>query len=225
MGNWSRSRLIALCALMGAIAVVALGVVAGCSDSNAAQAGSTDQGATTAEHPHAGTTGADFEGGLIEPRRVAPPLRLRDIDGKEVDLKDLRGAPVLVTFVYATCPDVCPLIMQSLRQVRESSKLGKSLRVIAVSVDPDGDTPKVVRSFLTRQHVGFVDYLIGSRTQLEPVWADWQVGTNVPTDNPELIEHTALIYGITASGELATAYPVGFDPAAVARDLPLLART
>jgi protein SCO1/2 len=216
-----RNRLIALCALL-----VALAVVAGCGDSNEVSASTAGQSATTADDPHAaGTTADEFEGGIVEPRRAAPPLRLRDIDGREVDLKDLRGAPVLVTFVYAQCPDVCPLIMQSLRQVRESSKLGRSLRVLAVSVDPEGDTPEVVRSFLTRQHVGFVDYLIGSRAELEPVWSDWLVGTEVPTDNPELIEHTALIYGITASGELATAYPVGFDPAAVARDLPLLART
>lgn len=210
--------LVVLCTLVLAIALV----VAGCSESDSD--GAAGGSATTAEQGHATGTTAEFEGGIVEPRRAAPPLRLRDIDGREVDLADLRGAPVLVTFVYAKCPDVCPLIMQSLRQVRESSTLGRSVRVIAVSVDPRGDTPRVVRSFLTRQRVGFVDYLIGSRAELEPVWADWNVGTDVPTDDPELIEHSALIYGVTASGELATAYPVGFDPAAVARDLPLLAR-
>ena len=114
-----RSRLIALSALLVAFALV--GVVAGCSDSNAAQSGSDNQAATTAGHHHAATTPAQFEGGRVEPRRLAPPLRLRDIDGKEVNLKDLRGSPVLVTFVYAHCPDVCPLIMQSLRQVRDST--------------------------------------------------------------------------------------------------------
>jgi cytochrome oxidase Cu insertion factor (SCO1/SenC/PrrC family) len=98
------------------------------------------------------------------------------------------------------------------------------MRVIAVSVDPKGDTVPVVRKFLQRQRVGsFVDYVIGDRAQLEPLWARWQVATQVPKDNPELVEHSSLIYGVTASGKLATAYPVGFEPDAIVRDLDKLA--
>jgi cytochrome oxidase Cu insertion factor (SCO1/SenC/PrrC family) len=114
--------------------------------------------------------------------------------------------------------------MSNLRKVREQTDLGKQMRVIAVSVDPEGDTVPVVRTFLERRRVGgFVDYVVGDRAELEPVWKDWQVATQVPKDNPELIEHSALIYGVTASGKLATAYPVGFEPEAIVRDLDLLA--
>jgi protein SCO1 len=177
------------------------------------------------EPDHAGHTGTvPFEGGTISPMREAPQLVGKDIDGKTVDIRELKGHPVLVTFVYANCPDVCPLIMSNLRQVREKSDLGKQMRVIAVSVDPKGDTVPTVRKFLQRQGVGsFVDYVVGDRAQLEPLWSDWQVATQVPKDDPELIEHSALIYGVTASGELATAYPVGFEPDAIVRDLDLLA--
>jgi protein SCO1 len=99
------------------------------------------------------------------------------------------------------------------------------MRVIAVSVDPTGDTPPVVRRFLEARRVqGFVDYLVGTRAQLEPVWKAWGVAEQVDKQNPELIEHSALIYGVTASGELATAYPVGFTPQQIAKDLPLLAQ-
>jgi len=103
-----------------------------------------------------------------------------------------------------------------------------------------------VNSFLHRQRLtGFVRYpppppptnpnpilypphhanpnLIGDRAQLQSVWADWGVATSVPVDDPELIEHTALIYGVTGGGELATAYPVEFDPQTIAGDLVLLA--
>ncbi len=156
--------------------------------------------------------------------RAAPPLRLRDVDGRAVDIRDLRGDPVLVTFVYANCPDVCPLIMANLRRAREQAgALGARTHVIAVSVDPVGDTPPVVRRFLKARGVeGFVDYLIGSRAELEPVWDDWKVAQQVPKDDPELIEHSALIYGVSSSGRLLTAYPVGFTPDAIARDLSLL---
>ena len=198
-------------------AALVVGLAAGCG-------GSSDPSAATAHEEHVATA---FEGGTVSPRRDAPPLRLRDIDGRQVDLGDLRGRPVLITFVYAHCPDVCPLIMSNLRQVRkDAGALGARMRVIAVSVDPEGDTPAVVHRFLKAQRVGgFVDYLVGTRAQLEPVWRAWQVAQRVPKDDPELVEHSALIYGVTAGGQLATAYPVGFTPAAIARDLPLLARS
>ena len=208
-----RSRLLAAAAL-----TLALAVAAGCG-------GSGDEPA--AAQTHAGHDGATstFEGGVITPRRAAPPLRLKDIDGRTVDITSYRGEPVLVTFVYANCPDICPLIMENLRRVRaEAGPLGKRMKVIAVSVDPAGDTPAVVREFLRKRRVGdFVDYLIGTRPQLERVWDDWQIAQGVPKSDPELVEHSGLVYGVSRSGELATAYPVGFEAAAIVRDLRLLA--
>lgn len=206
--------------LRGLAALVIVALVAGCSTSDAG--GGIAE--TSSEHP--AQTTAHFEGGLVSPRRAAPPLRLRDARGRVIDIRDLRGRPVLVTFVYATCPDVCPLIMQNLKRVREQSgELGQSMRVLAVSVDPERDTRPVVRRFLTSQGLGgFVSYLVGTRADLEPVWDDWQVARDVPKTDPELIEHSALIYGVTAGGKLATAYPVGFAPEAIVRDLALLAR-
>ena len=210
-----------MAAIAAAVAVV-VGVAAGCGDS-----GHSGEAAAGTHGDHASTAGQGFEGGVVSPRREAPPLQLTDIDGKAVDIRDLRGHPVLVTFVYANCPDVCPLIMENLHRVRElAGPLGKRMRVIAVSVDPAGDTPAVVRRFLAAHQVrSFVDYGIGDRATLERVWADWQVSTQAPKDDPEAIEHSSLIYGVTAGGELATAYPVGFEAESIARDLPLLARS
>ena len=210
-----------MAAIAAAVAVV-VGVAAGCGDS-----GHSSEAAAGTHGDHASTAAQGFEGGIVSPRREAPPLQLTDIDGKAVDIRDLRGHPVLVTFVYANCPDVCPLIMENLHRVRElAGPLGKRMRVIAVSVDPAGDTPAVVRRFLAAHQVkSFVDYGIGDRATLERVWADWQVSTQAPKDDPEAIEHSSLIYGVTAGGELATAYPVGFEAESIARDLPLLARS
>ena len=84
----------------------------------------------------------------------------------------------------------------------------------------------MVRRFLAAHQVrSFVHYGIGDRATLERAWADWQVSTQAPKDDPEAIEHSSLIYGVTAGGELATAYPVGFEAESIARDLPLLARS
>lgn len=210
-----------MAAIAAAVAVV-VAMAAGCGDS-----GHSGEAAAGTHGDHASTAAQGFEGGVVSPRREAPPLQLTDIDGKAVDIRDLRGHPVLVTFVYANCPDVCPLIMENLHRVRElAGPLGTRMRVIAVSVDPAGDTPAVVRRFLAAHQVrSFVDYGIGDRATLERVWADWQVSTQAPKDDPEAIEHSSLIYGVTAGGELATAYPVGFEAESIARDLPLLARS
>jgi protein SCO1/2 len=208
----------------GALILLAAALAAGCGSSgDAAQVVSTG---TEADHAPA-QGGVAYEGGVISPRRAAPPLRLRDIDGKTVDIKRFEGRPVLVTFVYSHCPDVCPLIMQNIKRARaDAGALGARTKVIAVSVDPKGDTPAAVRQFLdARGLLGQVSYLIGSRPRLEKVWDAWQIAQRAPRDNPELVEHSGLIYGITASGQLATAYPVNFDAAAIARDLPLLAKS
>ncbi len=221
--------------LAGLLAAAALAAAGCASDDDAGSAATTATPTADAAHGEHVATDHDghvigtvtYEGGTISPVRQAPPLVLDDVAGRPVDLKDLRGGPVLVTFVYATCPDVCPLIMSTIAEARrQAGAAGKATKVIAVSVDPKGDTPQVVEAFLERQDVGgFVEYTVGTRAELEPVWAAWGVATDVPKDNPELIEHTALIYGINASGELVTAYPVGFEAETVARDLKRLAQT
>jgi protein SCO1 len=220
-----------MCAALLAIVAVA----AGCgSDDDPASADGPPATVDAAGGEHAATDHdgrvigtVTYEGGVVSPVAAAPPLALTDVDGERVDIREMRGAPVLVTFVFATCPDVCPLIMTTIAQARrEAGPAGRSTRVIAVSVDPEGDTPEVVRTFLERQGVRrFVRYAVGSRAELEAVWADWGVAAGVSRDDPELIEHSALTYGVNASGELVTAYPVGFDAAAVARDLPRLAHS
>ena len=88
-------------------------VAAGCG-APATPARRPGRTATTRPRPRRGSRGASSARA-----RTAPPLQLTDIDGKAVDIRDLRGHPVLVTFVYANCPDVCPLIMENLHRVRE----------------------------------------------------------------------------------------------------------
>ena len=103
---------------------------------------------------------------------------------------------------------------------------GKASEIIAVSVDPKGDTPKTVKAFLAdHQMTGRMKYLIGSRPQLEKVWSDWGiVSRNSPqTKNPDLVEHSAEIVGISASGRVMALYPANFKPQQIVHDVPILA--
>jgi protein SCO1/2 len=144
--------------------------------------------------------------------------------GKTVSLSQYRGKAVFVTFLYTHCPDVCPLIASNLyaTQVALGAENAK-VQMLAISVDPKGDTPSAVAAFL-RAHrmVGRMQYLVGSAAQLGRVWAAWNVGSERDAGSPELVDHSALVYGISATGELMTIYPADFKPADLVHDTSLL---
>ncbi len=167
-----------------------------------------------------------FSGGTLAPVKAAPELGLRTWNGRRVTMADYKGKAVLVTFLYVNCPDVCPLIVDNLVRVKDrlGPAGGKRLRIVAVSVDPAGDTPAAVKRFLvTHRASKDVDYLIGSRDQLEAVWARWGIGARVSKDNPALVEHSGVIWGVDTHGRRTTFYPAsGFDVADIEGDVRIL---
>ena len=194
--------------LLAAGAVI--GILAGCGGSGASS-----------------TITPKFAGVRALPSKPAPPLALRDSLGHPVNIDQYRGKAVLVTFIYDHCPDVCPLMVGNLHTAQtELRAASDKLQIIAVSVDPRGDTPKTVAAFL-RAHrmIGRMEYLIGSVPRLENVWRDWSILSKAtPTKrDPDLVEHSALVYGISASGRITTLYQHDFEPAQIVHDVPILA--
>lgn len=183
-------------------------------------------GCGSASHGGGTTTTSTLAGGLaIQPPKPAPPLALRNYTGQPVDLSSFRGKAVLVTFVYTHCPDVCPLIVSSLAAAqRQLGAEARRLQIIAVTVDPTNDTPLAVKDFLAaRGAIGRMDYLIGTRKQLLPVWKAWGIAVTV-NKYEDAEAHTAVVFGITPSGKIVVAYPSSFTPARIVHDVPLLAR-
>ncbi len=176
-------------------------------------------------HATATTPKSDWAGAVANPPFAAKPIKLRNYDGKPVSLKQYRGKAVLILFIYDHCPDTCPLMVGHLHAAQ--AKLGSQaskVQIVAVSVDPRGDTPKTVRGFLqAHQMLGRMDYLIGSRAQLQPVWKQWGILAKADPTSPDAVEHSALVYGITASGKVQTLYPSNFKPSDVVHDVPMLA--
>jgi protein SCO1 len=169
--------------------------------------------------------GRGYYGTLALPAQQAPPIHLRNYLGQPVTLREYRGKAVLVTFLYANCPTACPLIASNLRvALNLLGRRDSQVQVIAVSVDPRGDTPGNVARFV-REHgmVGRMQYLIGSAAELAPTWAAWHVGSSREVGQPDLVAHSALVYGISASGRLTTIYPETFEPSEIAHDVPRLA--
>ena len=167
---------------------------------------------------------------VIEPTRPAPEIALQNYTGQRVRLSQFHGRAVLLTFLYDHCRDTCPLIASELHTALEMlGAKAHDVQVIAVSVDTIGDTPESVSQFLAvHQMTGRMDYLIGTQQELAPVWKAYGIRVEAfpdPSEVPEhrTITHTAIVYGITANGQLLTAYSAFLKPKDIAHDVPLLA--
>lgn len=193
----------------------ATAVIAGCGSSSAAARHRSDAAAT---------------GKLQAPAQLNPPKQaanftLHDSLGRTVSLKQFRGKAVLLTFIYTHCPDVCPLMVSHLYTAltQMGPHAARQVQIVAVSVDPHGDTPKTVKTFLAAHLMtGRMEYLIGSRRQLVPVWKEWGVGVQSTPDDRE-VDHSAFVYGITGGGRVKALYPSNFKPAWIVHDVPILA--
>ena len=97
-------------------------------------------------------------GTLPEPNRAisvgdaVPDFVLTDQTGKSVSLSQFRGEPVAVTFAYTRCPDAtaCPMTMQKFAQLNAALAKEKNGRLLAVTVDPETDTPAVLADYARR---------------------------------------------------------------------------
>jgi protein SCO1 len=163
---------------------------------------------------------------VLEPAEPAPALALHSYLGQPVNIDSYKGKVVLVTFLYTTCPDICPLITSDLRVALNEMgpAMASKVQIIAVSVDPRVDTPQSVAAFLARHEMtGRMQYLIGSAKELGRVWKAWGVGSEQDAEQPQFVNHTGIVYGITGSGKRLTVYAPEFKPAEIAHDVPLLA--
>ena len=163
-----------------------------------------------------------FAGGEVSPPRTAPPIQLHDAAGRTVTLAAQRGRYVLVTFLYTHCPDVCPLIAQNLNAaVRSFGGAANKTRVLAVSVDPKGDTPAAVRSYTKRMHlVPQFHYLIGTRAELRRAWTAWHVLS--VRQSARVVDHIAYTALVDPTGKERVLYGADVHAKDVVHDLRVL---
>jgi protein SCO1 len=197
-----------LVALVAALAVSACGGGSGHSHDHA----------TTGPLTVSGESGR-FAGGELNPPQATPDFTLTDQSGQNVSMADQRGKLVLLTFIYTNCPDVCPLITQNLNQALQMLGAKRDdVRVLAVSVDPEGDTPKAVDAYAKAHHLlPQFHYLIGTRDELTEVWKKYDVAA-VASD-PELVDHSAYTMLVDANGEGRVIYDSGVKAKDVVHDV------
>jgi protein SCO1 len=80
---------------------------------------------------------------------AAPDFALTSQDGAEVTLEALRGKVVAVTFIYASCPDVCPMLTDKMARVQDElgADFGSKVAFVSITVDPERDTPEVLKGY------------------------------------------------------------------------------
>jgi protein SCO1 len=160
-----------------------------------------------------------FEGALMPEGLRAPDFRLRNQDGEPVSMRSLRGRPVVVTFLYTTCQDSCPIQAQTVRGALD--QLGHDVPALAIAVDPPRDTPERAQAFLAKQRAtGRIDFVLGSRAELSPLWKGFAIRPQSVTE-----EHQARFTLVDARGFQRVGYPgAEATPERLAHDLRLLER-
>ena len=149
-----------------------------------------------------GAAALSVTGDLVRTSRDAPPLHLIDQNGSAIDLASLRGRPVIVTFAYAKCETVCPLIVHEASRALEATReLGTVLLV--VTLDPWRDTPaglpRIARGW------GFGDdahVLSGDVAEVEAVLDDWRIERGRDRRTGE-ISHPAISFVLDREGRVA----------------------
>jgi len=185
------------------MAAAALGL-AGCSDSS-----------TTSFHG-IDLTGADY----------AKDFALQDFNGQPRTLQDYRGKIVVIFFGYTQCPDVCPT---SLSELVAAKKLlgadGYKLQGLFVSVDPERDTPEVLKAYMGNFDPTFVALYASSPEKLAEVAKHYKVyykKVEGKTPTSYTMDHSAGMYIYDTQGRLRLYARYGSGPEALAADIKKL---
>ena len=176
----------------------------------------------------------------------SPGFALVDQREQPVSLTDLRGQAVALTFIYTSCPDVCPMIATKMRDAYQqlSPDDREQVALVAITVDPERDTAEALRAFTDKQ--GLTDTpqwyaLTGERAELAPVWKNYGIEpgdfvheanhaeghATVPAEehaspSPEMLAHTDAIYFIDPEGRERALLRSDASPATIAENLEVL---
>ena len=150
---------------------------------------------------------------------------LPDADGQRRHLADFKGKVTVVFFGYTQCPDVCPTTMIELAEVKKALGAdGARVQGIFVTIDPERDTPQVLKPYVTNFSPDFVA-LRGSDDETRAVAKQFKVFyAKVPgrTEGSYTMDHTAGSYVFDAQGRIRLFTRYGSGAEALKHDLQLL---
>lgn len=144
---------------------------------------------------------------------------LIDQHGEPFRLQQLRGKVILLSFGYTYCPDICPTELAAISRVLDGlGNKAQKVQGLFISLDPQRDTPAVLKSYLTYFHPDLLG-LTGSENTIRQVAGRYRVRYRKhrqPASGYSL-DHSANLYIIDQTGELSTVVPYGLPPEHVLR--------
>jgi protein SCO1/2 len=182
-----------------------------------------------------------LKGTQFNPPRAASKFRLTDQNGMSVSLSGQRGQVVLLTFLYTSCPDICPVVAGQVKQAYELlGRDAEQVSVLIVSVDPERDTPEAMTAFLDK--LGMLarwHYLLGTEAELAPVWRDYYVAqardeplaTSVEPSAEGAVDslareiaaytvtHSSPVYVIDGEGVMRSVFTLPIEPTNLVHDV------
>jgi protein SCO1/2 len=160
-------------------------------------------------------TGADY----------AKDFRLTDPLGQVRSLQDFRGQVVVVFFGFTQCPDVCPSALMELAQVKgQLGAEGQKVQGIFITVDPERDTPEVLKAYMASFDPGFLA-LRGTPEQTAATAKDFKVyykKVEGKTPTSYTMDHSAASFVYDTQGRLRLYVRPGSGPQVLVDDLRLL---
>jgi protein SCO1/2 len=151
------------------------------------------------------------EPGEIGRRTVNTPVAdfsLTDQDGKTFRFANARGKVLLVTFVFTTCPDVCPLFTANFASIQRMlhEKEVKDYLLLSITTDPERDTAAVLKDYGARFKADFKiwSFLTGTRAELSKVWKIF--GVNVTKTDSGQVQHTSFTTLVDRHGKRRVDY-------------------
>ncbi len=189
---------------LGAVALAIL--LAGCGQSSNPSFRSTD------------ITGADF----------GKNFTLVDHNGTPRTLSDFRGKVVVVFFGFTHCPDVCPTTLAELaRAVKQLGADGDRVQVLMVTVDPERDTPEILKQYVTALDPRFVG-LTGDKDAIARTAREFKVfyqKSPGPTADTFSVDHSSGSYVFDPQGRLRLLVGYGQGADVFAHDIGQLLKT
>lgn len=138
----------------------------------------------------------------------APEFQLVDQSGRSLALRDLRGKVVLLTFIYSSCADICPLITQAMIVLQRRLAPEEQGRVffLSVTVEPEVDTPAVLRAYARRHSADLSSwaFLTGNPKAIQEMWRSFGLTVNRRANG--LVDHPGWTFLIDREGMVRYRY-------------------
>jgi len=150
-------------------------------------------------------------------------FKLKDLSGTERTMESYKGQVVAMFFGYTHCPDVCPITMQQWNEVKAKlGEKGDKLQVLFVSIDPERDTPELLRKYVPQFNPSFDALTASSLDELKPLLTGLRVfAGKVEGSSPEnyLMDHTSASYVFDQQGRARLLVRHNADSAPVVSDV------